>query len=261
MVQLEPERYKTLLLHLNGIPFNTLFARSVLDGHAGGEVLADCETEPQALYIVHQYGMSLLLGENGNEAFNEALREHFLHVKKDEYLQAFPSAWHEVLTPLVKSGTVKQYTRVNFAFDANAYACERKRHGEPEHRAMPTPPELLETIKGRVVPSGFWCDTKTLRSLCVGFSVQCEGAIASTSFAAYRHGNLLELGIETAQAYRGKGFAYAACCALIDFCMEKGFEPVWSCRLDNEGSMLLAKRLGFVETVHTPYYHIPAQMG
>ncbi|HWS30487.1 MAG TPA: GNAT family N-acetyltransferase [Clostridia bacterium] len=261
MVQIEPERYETLLLQLNGIPFNTLFARSVLEGHARGEVLADCETEPQLLYIVHQYGMSLLLGESGNGAFNEALHERFSHVKKEEYLQAFPSTWHEALAPLVKSGAVKQYTRVNFAFDANAYAHERERRGKLEYRAIPTPPELLEGIKGRVVPSGFWRDTKTLRALCVSFSVLCEGNVASTSFAAYRHGNLLELGIETAEAHRGKGLAYAACCALIDFCIEKGFDPVWSCRLDNEGSMMLAKRLGFIETVRTPYYHIPAQAG
>jgi hypothetical protein len=257
MVQLKPERYETLLVHLNGIPFNTLFARSVLKGHASGEVFADCETEPRTLYIVHQYGMSLLLGESGNEAFNEALFERFKHIMKDEYLQAFPGAWQEVLAPLVQSGAVKQYTRVNFVFDENAYALERQRHGEIQYRAMPTPPALLETIKGRVVPSEFWYNTKTLREQCVSFSVQCDGKVVSTAFAAYRHGNLLELGIETTQAHRGKGFAYAACCAFIDFCITNGFDPVWSCRLDNEGSMLLAKRLGFMETMRTPYYHIP----
>ncbi|MCL1874757.1 MAG: GNAT family N-acetyltransferase [Synergistaceae bacterium] len=73
----------------------------------------------------------------------------------------------------------------------------------------------------------------------------------------YLHDDKLEIGIETVEKYRGMGFARAACMALIDYCIENGLEPVWSCRLENTPSTNLAKSLGFFETMRLPYYHIP----
>ena len=79
----------------------------------------------------------------------------------------------------------------------------------------------------------------------------------STAFTSARHDDKLEIGVETLQSYQGKGLAYLACAKLIEYCMDRELEPVWSCRLENTGSVNLAKKLGFIETLRMPYYHIP----
>jgi RimJ/RimL family protein N-acetyltransferase len=58
------------------------------------------------------------------------------------------------------------------------------------------------------------------------------------------------------EKYRGRGFAYHACAALIEYCIRKGLMPVWSCRYENTASYRLAQRLGFVPTLYLPYYRL-----
>ena len=70
-------------------------------------------------------------------------------------------------------------------------------------------------------------------------------------------GNIhLRIGIETAQPHKGKGYAFAACSALIKYCIENNYEPVWSCKKDNIGSYRLACRLGFEPTFTLPFYRL-----
>jgi RimJ/RimL family protein N-acetyltransferase len=69
---------------------------------------------------------------------------------------------------------------------------------------------------------------------------------------------VLEIGIETVQRHRGRGHAVRACAALLDYCLDHGYEPIWSCSLTNRGSHRLAERLGFVPTLQVPYYRLRA---
>jgi RimJ/RimL family protein N-acetyltransferase len=71
------------------------------------------------------------------------------------------------------------------------------------------------------------------------------------------HDNYLELGIETVEAYRGKGLAQSVCSALIDYCLQNNYEPVWSCRFENTASYRLAQKLGFEPVSTRTYYKLP----
>jgi RimJ/RimL family protein N-acetyltransferase len=60
-------------------------------------------------------------------------------------------------------------------------------------------------------------------------------------------------------AERRKGHATAVGTALIDFCLENGYIPLWETTLDNVPSRKLAKKLGFVESESYPVYAIEFQ--
>jgi len=92
----------------------------------------------------------------------------------------------------------------------------------------------------------------------VGFTLVGDGELISTAFSSFRHDGKLEIGIETLEAHRGNGYAQCVCARLIDYCLEHGLEPVWSCRLGNKGSYELALRLGFEPTITRPYYEVSA---
>ena len=93
----------------------------------------------------------------------------------------------------------------------------------------------------------------------IGFSLIANNEPVSTAFASFIHDRQLEIGIETRPEFRGQGLAQITCSALIDYCRENDFEPVWSCRLENTGSFSLAQKLGFEPTLIIPYYQLPHQ--
>jgi GNAT superfamily N-acetyltransferase len=55
----------------------------------------------------------------------------------------------------------------------------------------------------------------------------------------------IELGVTTAEAYRGRGFASIACARLIELCEEQGYKTWWDCARQNTPSVKLAKKLGY----------------
>ena len=83
-----------------------------------------------------------------------------------------------------------------------------------------------------------------------------EGEPASLAFASYIDRQRLEIGVETQPAWRGQGYAPAACRGILRHCREHGLEPLWSCRTENVGSYRLALKVGFTPLYTTPYYEV-----
>lgn len=159
-----------------------------------------------------------------------------------------------------ESASVETNVRVNFRLDVAKYKSTIAAHPvSPSEAIVPTTQELALAMPGAVTPRFFWRFAED-GSLCIdaGFTRVVEGKPASTAFASCRTERELEIGIETADGYRGHGYAFDVSAALIAYCLEQGLEPVWACRLENEGSFRLAQRLGFEPVFTLPYYRLPA---
>jgi len=111
-------------------------------------------------------------------------------------------------------------------------------------------------MKGSVAPSSFWDSADDFFENGIGFSLFYENKLASTAFSAFIHDDKLEIGIETIEAFRGKGFVKYVCSSLIDYCLENGYEPIWSCRKENINSYKLAQKLGFEPIKEIPFYRL-----
>ena len=256
MELLDRARYPWLRDVIAEVPFNTLYARAVLTGDADGWVYVDGQAAA-SYYVVNVYGMTLLGGEAGDPAYAAALVAYLGGDRggwvSDQWLQAHPREWDDVLAPLVTAGRAERLERVNFAFDEAVY--HRVRRAPVALPVRPTPPDRLWSLPGDVVPTLFWRDRVT--APCTSFSVMDGDVPVAIAFTSFRTPTQLEMGIETLPAYRGRGYAQAACAALIDYCLAEGLEPVWSCRDANHASIALANRLGFRESHRLPYYHFP----
>jgi RimJ/RimL family protein N-acetyltransferase len=189
-------------------------------------------------------------------------------------MQVYPEDWsarlltslgNQLLTKKQKnegripeSGFVKveEQTRVNFKFDPNIYNEFRKSNQVCDTEIFRTQEDEFQNMPGTVVPMYFWQNASQFLNDGVGFSLRFNGELACTAFSAFIDNGQLELGIESAAQFRGKGFAMHTCAALIDYCLENGYEPVWSCRLENTGSYLLAQKLGFVPVHYHPFYKV-----
>lgn len=236
---------------LGALEMNTLFARAVLNQEVPGRAYANAEGT--TFYVVHGYGMSLLFGEPCERVLREVLRKPR---DADEWLQVAPNGWAAHVTGLA-SPLVETSTRINFAFSAERYLSFRAALGPPPYPVVPAGASAFET-EGSVVPRRFWRDAARFEREGAAFALLSDGAIASLAFSAFVTTSALEIGIETAPAYRGQGLAKHACAALIDDCLTRNLEPVWACRLENAPSHRLAETLGFEPIRRLPYFRLHA---
>ena len=274
MYTLLVEGYEKVKGPLSKVPINTLFVEAVVRGDVPGTVYADDPENPRVFYIAHAYGMSLLFGDTGNAQFNSEFARYLMNADKTrkthEWMQVYPDAWASCLEEMLGDnlvrkdekegdgdpGRVVEFTRVNFAFDPEKYHQAVGKREKPGYEIVPTTAEMYGEIQGSVIPRDFWEDGSQFIQAGGGYTLIYDGEAASTAFTAYRIGDQLEIGIETMEKYRGRGFAFWVCAALIDYCIENTLTPDWSCRLENTGSYILAQRLGFVPTLYLPYYRL-----
>lgn len=266
MPDLDPRARAALLEEVRALPLNTLFVQSVLCEHVDGRVVTDVARAPAAFYAVHPYGMALLWGRDRGRGYAWLRPCLLARHAPVEWLQVHPHTWTPIVEDLLGLAAggggadgPSRCTRVNFAFDRDAYHRARHELSAELERAtiVPTTAELAARIEGSVVPLRFWRDAAQFARQAGGFTAIVAGEPVATAFCSYRHGEELEIGIETAPAHRGQGHARLVACALIDACLRRGLVPVWACRLENTGSYQLATRLGFVPTLRLPYYRLP----
>ena len=274
MIVLDKSEYYKLMLPLKTVEINHLFAEAVVLGHVSGTVYVDQVVNPATFYVSHPYGMSLLFGDTRNEKFNLWLLGHALNDFKTrdryEWLQAYPEKWNLELNSKWKEHLIKQEennqqitaqqievnTRVNFKFNKSVYLNFKEINQFADGNTIRTTPEIFENMSGSVIPCRFWDNVADFSTRAIAYSVLVGTKVASTAFSAFIINNQLEIGIETSEAFRGKGHALSACSALIDYCLEHDYEPVWGCKLENTASYLLAQKLGFEPTICWPFYRL-----
>lgn len=284
MIEFDKERFKDLIPALKGAGINTLFAMSVLEGKVEGKVFADNRVSPASFYIQHPCGMALLYGENGKEDFYEELKSYLLNLgknrKKAEWLQVYPAALYKKMDVLLadyllkkdpeeeyrnpsseEADKVLEYQRINFIFQEEQYTALRENLSDKEIEIVRTSEDIFNQLKGNVIPKYYWNSFRDFNQYGGGFTLLINNRIpASTAITSFAIDRKLEIGIETDADYRGSGFATLVCARLIDYCLENGLEPVWSCNSGNIGSRKLASKLGFAECRRIPYYRLPVSL-
>jgi hypothetical protein len=80
MYLLPPEKYDLIKPLIDNVTFNCLYARSVVTNHVNGTIFVDNINTPRNCYILHPYGMSLLLGD-ANNSYRLLLTPMFTRMK------------------------------------------------------------------------------------------------------------------------------------------------------------------------------------
>lgn len=263
MHPLDEAHYAAALAMLEPMRINTLFARAVLGRSVPGRVHVDDADRPSAFHVVHPYGMSLLFGSSADTGFQQRLGAYLSNADGrrpgTEWLQADPdSGWSEWIDAFIEghpSAPIERNTRLNYRLDPVAHRTALC--------AVPTDPRVTRTTAahfrahaGSVAPAAFWRDEAHFLRDGIGFTLLHDARPASIAFSAYRAPGQLEIGIETAPAHRGAGYAFLVGAALVGHCLAHGLEPLWACRLENTGSCRLAEKLGFREHIRLPYYRL-----
>ena len=274
MELLKESDYFKVIEPLKQNKINILFARAVVEKYVPGKIYVDDKENPKSFYVVHPYGIVLIFGDHTNSAFNASLVDYAFNTaknrEKEDWIIVPSDDWNNVIKEKFKgriydstvtkpSGEsfIELNTRVNFKFNQKKYAEFKNSHNRTTDTIVRTDEKIFHEMNGMVIPKYFWENDEAFCKNGIGFSLFHEGKLASTAYSAFLIEDKLELGIETVESFRGKGFAIEVCMQLIDYSLENNFEPVWACKYENQNSYKLAQKLGFEQVLMLPYYRLP----
>ncbi len=172
-------------------------------------------------------------------------------IPRDSTVVALGEPW-EALLRRTKDGAIVEHTRV--AFDAGpwdrARLAELARSLPPGYRMQRITTQNVDrfaSLEHALVSN--YRSTRDFAAHGAGFGVEHDGRFVAGCASFTLAGGKLEFEIQTHPDFRRRGLATSAAAAMILHCIESGLEPCWDAH--NEGSALLAEKLGFVN--RSPY--------
>jgi RimJ/RimL family protein N-acetyltransferase len=214
---------------------------SVLKGRNTGRALGDSIQDPSQCVIRTDAVLTFFSRQIGQAFLHEAIA----HLRQTEPVWL---VWPSMLVPepfLLQDALVVQ--RLEFYdCDPGGQALADWRRRLPagfEIRAIDRP--LLERCEWRSEMEFYCGSLDNFLANGIGTCLMRGDDIIVEAYASSLGGGRAEIGAVTRAAYRGQGYAPIACAYLIEACEERGCQPNWSCDIDNEASIRVARKLGF----------------
>lgn len=233
------ERAKILQLYEREV-FQVPYIHSVLTGIQNGRLFANNGNDPTCAFICHDFGWSQIIG-NMNEAFESDLFDFIFNQ------EAFSCFKVRAFSP--------NHAEFYRTFSEEAERCQFRltvfEEGPkiPEEFSLkqiePNNSKLLSDSFGLDLYSRNWPSKIAFHNNSFGFFVELENQPVSVCYASATNNDVLEIDVFTAPDYRGFGLAKVVCGSFIQECLNNNLIPCWDCFTNNEGSMNLARSLGF----------------
>lgn len=152
-------------------------------------------------------------------------------------------AYHQLGEPVSKGIARLGLPAVNRAFTDRTFACHAallQRHHCGDCRRLIN--DSIPPAEGLRLPDHCFPDG-------IVYGVIADGQVASVAYAhrtELMEDRVADLGVETAPAYRRRGYAKTAVSAVVEEMTRRGGEALYCCREDNHASIATAKSVGFV---------------
>ena len=214
-------------------------------------VYVDNIGKPNSILLIGCNVGTVLYGDTGNEGINQEIKKliwEYSDVKREKiWLSLLSSEWEPVLDKMfAKMHTWKDNRlihRLNKKIFQNHYSWQDK---IPNGYVM----KKYDTSSHDFIQKRDWQGFWHPESERFGWFLMKDDEIVSecTSVWVEKVGvetGYVEIGIETKEPYRGKGYATITCAAFINDCISRDLIPVWCCWNSTPGSKELAKKIGF----------------
>jgi RimJ/RimL family protein N-acetyltransferase len=238
---------------------------AIIDGNFPGRIFVDNKDSPGTALVWAITRWAYIEGDPQNSSFNDPLAKLIRDIiipdslkMKMSWLEIYAphsSKWTKMMETYLYEFKPEKHYEMVYTFDEQKYRTLRK------PSSLPTG-YLIEKIEFPIIPDSALNsslikeDFKTKTSF--GFRLKKDHQVISIcrSFG-FISGNEFMIDIETfEEKERCKGYATAVGKALIDYCLEKGYIPLWETTMDNIPSQKVAEKLGFVENESYPVYAI-----
>ncbi len=212
-----------------------LYPCAIAEGTQSGNII----TDGNAVLFHHYCGFAFLSG-SPDDAFTEYIAEKLLHPVPNRRFMLIsdePAICSRLssLDGLMRSERIYYQTSQalpEFSLPDGMTLCR-------------ITPNLLPLIRGRIIPAWSWESPEQFFTHGFGYCIMHKNAAAAAAFTAAAAADAVDIGVETAEAYRRQGLAKIAAAAVIREAQQRGKAAVWAHHAANIGSMKTAQALGF----------------
>ena len=215
------------------------------------KVYADNIAKPSAMLLINGFAGTALYGDASNHENNQAIKKLIMDCFDEEGNELWLSLYSPEWEPAVDAifGDCLSWKAHRLIHRLNYDSFQQHKGWQDKIPSGCTMVKVdtssYESIKGRY-PNFLWQP----ESNKFGWFLIKDGEVVSecTSVWVEKFGvetGCVEIGIETKEPYRRKGFAALTAIAFIEDCLARGLTPVWCCWDFTEGSRELAQVLGF----------------
>ena len=246
--------YRKINNLLEHIRIEKVYPLSILEGIQKGEIFVDDDEIPTVALIWHYCGFANILG-----AYDERFIEETMKMMQDPpeghsgrmALQAENDC--RLKDMILKTPKVVGYERFIFEFTGEKYiVTQTQGTGLKEITA-----DNYELMRGRIVPTFSWENKEEFIKNGFGYCLIRDGQMLACAFASGISKDYVDIGVETAEECRGKGYGKIVSAAMVKETLRRGKIPVWDCDTRNEASMKLACSVGFEISGTHPWYTSP----
>ena len=175
-----------------------------------------------------------------------------------------PGFLEEIYQEFLVSGTDRRFlliTDSHFIIDyyKNRDLLQLDRRVEYNHIRVPEKPPVLDDrfitqrittdniglVQGRIIPSFSWQSADAFLERGFGYLVRKDSEFSAVAFTSAVSPEEVDIGVETAEAYRRNGLAAFLAGRMCEEIIAQGKKPVWAHAETNEGSRNTALGAGF----------------
>lgn len=229
---------------------------SVIDGYSPGAVFVDDLENPITALIwskgVAGFGVAgNRLSEYFTNNFLPFVDDYLIHFLREQGHTRFEvncinEALNHSFTQLISVKNPDKWNQNLYAYD-NSNQGYRK--CKCDKKAYIVNRELLESrvntdlIKETITQ--YWDSLDEFFLHGIGYCCLENNTAVSLSYTSFISDSFYEIGIETLECYRKKGYAYIASLSVLDAVISRGKVPFWECSADNIASAKTAEKHGF----------------
>ena len=277
--KMDKNKYE-LILRSFDIDKCTLAIKSVLLNHSPGDVYVDSVISPKTAFIWNNEHNFFILGDLDNKEYNEQLSKViyesiFKRAKQkdnllDFYIRFFlnnlsdKGKYEEMISVLFKENPVMIKKYRYYMLDLSEYEF-KKRVDIPLDSGISiefidssflkrTHLNNYDQIIGMINEN--WISEEVFLNNGFGFCLVKDDSIISWCISDYNIDKQCEIGVETDDVYRRKGYATIVVTEVLNYCKQRGLKKVgWHCMDSNVGSYKLAEKVGFKRKDDYITYH------
>lgn len=240
---LEPSEYKIAWPFFKDFQINEPMLYLTLEKRGAGKVLTDSKTNPSFVLVYNPASHTFLSGELDQVSL-QAVASYLKTLPKVSLV--CPTDWK--YRQFFEKDGFTPVDRIQFRRAKSlGRAHEWKSQLSPEYSVGKIEGKNFDQCEWRPILLSFYGDEERFFDQAMGICLSDEkGCVLSECYALITTGKA-EIGVFTAENYRGKNLGTIVSAFMLDYCYAHDLEPFWSCDQINTASASVAKKLGFEE--------------
>lgn len=247
------EFHRALPLYADA-PHSRPIIMAAFEGNHVARLFVDDIAQPTVALLSCACGFIYPAGDLAGEALKGEIRELILREMLDGpflFISPLSEAWADVGSAMFVDLEVQRITR--YAYELAPDRLERHASCPPRlPEGFALRPYDAATVQAIPGMADFWGGIERFMAHGFGVGVFHGDALVSHCHTFLVGDGCAEAEAGTEEAYRRQGLATLACRAFIEEALARGLRPTWSCWFNNEASVALAEKVGFVRQSDVP---------